>query len=70
MNLIGLSIQFCDANCHLQHTCARLREGPDYPPPLSAKISGLSPPVKTQVKTPIPPLSNPRSRHIPPSQRR
>ena len=51
----------------VNHTCARLREGPDYPPPPVGQNFGfIPPPLKTQVKTPIPPLSNPRSRHIPP----
>ena len=36
------------------HTCARLREGPDYPPPVGQNFGF------------IPPLSKPRSRHLSP----
>ena len=39
------------------HTCARLREGQDYPPPLGQNFGF------------IPPLSKPRSRHLSPPWR-
>ena len=48
----------------------KTKGGSRLSPPCRPKFRVYPPPVKTQVKTPIPPLSNPRSRHIPPSQRR